>query len=926
MRRRLWRRARDSAQAKAKKQRQERQNKGAFVFFASDAAPGNAWWEGVSEPGLANETLAPVLSNYRPGLVARLARPLLLALFCYPVIGMLLRIVRTLPKVRTIILAALLSVLLFDWLGVILFAGTSGHDEFHSFQSGCISLLLVVTTVRLPQVLLRGYTVHEVAVLFIVVFYLLTAVLLGLFAAAFYTAYRDGDIADSRKQLALSARYLSRAFDLLLASQEERTAASVSSASSCVAVESSHSRQAAGAERAGEERGKPEASVAFEAWREFYVHYAALSGRPQCASANRGKVLDFCEGPETKQEGSRQCGGGHAPPSPLALSLSSSLVASQLLPPFLRLLSSPSSDSAIAGDVEESERETDRTKGKQHETAEETGLLDPESPAGCVGDRENPSAAPSPSSSPSRLSVSLSPCRSEPSENSRQDVASTRQTLSSVSSLLPRSSLSPSPFAASQGRLARTGTATTLQVSDESVSSREKRATSKEGEGEEEGEGDAVGLLSGRQGRGEEELDANEEHCVERVSVDAPTWRFALPFLFVKRVVGGNRAGNEFPKSGRRRHASKRPGPQTHAIADGEEDVELFFLLQRGEAQSASRHRLAKSQFVQFVSTLAAYDAVKQKEEQRLWQSDSCRFAVHRRLLNVIADVCVVASLILTYMQTRKFIRKASTLSGEEIESSPVDLAEGLPASCFGSVAGAYWIQNALSFVYLVSVVVRIRLTSSMQRYTGFSLRERFDIVVGGGVMVLELACLWAGSASAFHPLCTTETFDDLSRCLAFIRVLRGIRICFRISPLRKMIVSLVAAVSALEPVLLVLVVIFCAYGTVGMELFGGIIKCDMEHLPPKGPDMEDPTDWGVLNFNDFFASLVTLFLLTVNGWDDSLKALVKHTSVFSCGAYFVSFYILTDTIILNLLVALVLEAYDQVASSTSGSSWRPVL
>ncbi|CAI9149253.1 unnamed protein product, partial [Rangifer tarandus platyrhynchus] len=40
--------------------------------------------------------------------------------------------------------------------------------------------------------------------------------------------------------------------------------------------------------------------------------------------------------------------------------------------------------------------------------------------------------------------------------------------------------------------------------------------------------------------------------------------------------------------------------------------------------------------------------------------------------------------------------------------------------------------------------------------------------------------------------------------------------------------------------------------------------------------------------------------------------ALVKQTSVFSCGAYFVSFYLLTDTIILNLLVALVLEAYDQ--------------
>lgn len=44
------------------------------------------------------------------------------------------------------------------------------------------------------------------------------------------------------------------------------------------------------------------------------------------------------------------------------------------------------------------------------------------------------------------------------------------------------------------------------------------------------------------------------------------------------------------------------------------------------------------------------------------------------------------------------------------------------------------------------------------------------------------------------------------------------------------------------------------------------------------------------------------------------MQALVKHTSVLKCSLYFVSFYILTDTILLNLLVALVLEAYEQVS------------
>ncbi|KEP63599.1 UNVERIFIED_CONTAM: transporter, cation channel family protein [Hammondia hammondi] len=881
----------------------------ALVFFVPSLSCTDSPRE-QSEAACAREELRAFLAWYKPGVAARLVRPLLLALFYYPVIGMLLRIVRTLPKVRTIILAALLSVLLFDWLGVILFAGTSGHDEFNSFQSGCISLLLVVTTVRLPQVLLRGYTVHEVAVLFIVVFYLLTAVLLGLFAAAFYTAYRDGDIADSRKQLALSSCYLNRAFNLLLASQETCVGApslsSPASAKKCLL--SSEASVALG-------RDPPEPEtrekLSFQTWRAFYAHYAALSGRPHSAPAgDRGSILEL-GGDSERQNESRLSTASPALHAPLPPALASSLVSAQLTSPFLRLLSSPSSDSGV-GEAETDGDTGDKVRRKMREAAEDDSFQDLPNDAQAAVVEGKPNEPPE-----AFLPSQLLP--SEQSLTCDAEVYGTRQTLSAVSRLPRASPLSATPATSFQTALATTGTAATRKISGEAVSRREEKPSQDE-EGEEE---EGAALLWGRE-RGDEKVDGGDEQLVERGHVKEPKWRGTLASFFGKRqdVASQQFTGKAFCLSGRRGLASWRLGAK-NVLAGGGEETELFSLLQRGAGDNACG--LARCQFAQLVSILAAYDAAKQKEEQRLWRSDSCRFALHRRVLNVVADVCVVASLILTYMQTRKFIRKASTLSGEEIESSPVDLAEGLPASCFGSVAGAYWIQNALSFVYLVSVVVRIRVTSSIQRYTGFSLRERFDIVVGGGVMILELACLWAGSASAFHPSCTTETFDDLSRSLAFIRVLRGIRICFRISPLRKMIVSLVAAVAALETVLLVLVVIFCAYGTVGMELFGGIIKCDMEHLPPKGPDMEDPTDWGVLNFNDFFASLVTLFLLTVNGWDDSLKALVKHTSVFSCGAYFVSFYILTDTIILNLLVALVLEAYDQVASSSS-SSWRPVL
>lgn len=59
------------------------------------------------------------------------------------------------------------------------------------------------------QVLLCGYTVHEAAVLFVIAFYLITAVLLGLFAAAFFSAFRRQEAIVSRHQHLLSLSPLS---------------------------------------------------------------------------------------------------------------------------------------------------------------------------------------------------------------------------------------------------------------------------------------------------------------------------------------------------------------------------------------------------------------------------------------------------------------------------------------------------------------------------------------------------------------------------------------------------------------------------------------------------------------------------------------------------------------------------------------------
>merc|ERR1712070_1245949 len=63
-------------------------------------------------------------------------------------------------------------------------------------------------------------------------------------------------------------------------------------------------------------------------------------------------------------------------------------------------------------------------------------------------------------------------------------------------------------------------------------------------------------------------------------------------------------------------------------------------------------------------------------------------------------------------------------------------------------------------------------------------------------------------------------------------------------------------------------------------------------------------------NFNDFASSLVTLFeLLVVNNWHVLMSGFIAVTSPW-CRWYFVSFWVLGVVVVLNLVVAFVLEAF----------------
>ncbi|XP_026191999.1 uncharacterized protein LOC113147043 [Cyclospora cayetanensis] len=651
----------------------------------------------------------------------RLARPLLLCGLQHSVRVLLVRIVKTLPQLWSIILALFLSVALFDWLGVILFAGTGGHEQFHSFQRGCVSLLLVVTTVRLPQVLLCGYTVHEAAVLFVIAFYLITALLLGLFAAAFFSAFRRQEEKDLAELSALRVRYLLSAFSLL---------------------------QDCGG-----------GHVKLREWRLFYE---ALSALPPAS-------FQTLSPEETRL--------------------------------FLQQQQQQQPDSSLA---------------PEQKRLGTVALVSPK-------DREETDWLPSPWGSPSSRRMQLR--------------GADRIGASEASRLL----LQASPLAASASA------ASAAEAAEDEVQ-------------------EAASLLR--------------------------AWGMR------ERQLGG----------------PLRALYRRQMLAEAQFALDC---LGEASADSGGGRGISPLAFARLPAALAAVEkekaaaAAKAFEKARTPRASSWAWG-----LSAVADIAVAVSLVVTFLQTRKFILTASSLTGEPIDE---EAADGMPASCFLSHATSYWLQFGLSAVYFSSAGALLGLEVKHRGLWKLSTVSNFDLCAIAALLVVDSACLLAGAAPSLSPENNAEGLvDDLSRCIAFARVLRGLRIGFRINPLKKMVTRLLRAVRRLKTVIQVLLLLFYTYATVGMELFRGLIECELgaQGIGSTGPEAEgDLTDWGLLNFNDLFSSLVTLFLLTVNGWDDALKALVKHTSVLKCSLYFVSFYILTDTILLNLLVALVLEAYEQVSS-----------
>lgn len=247
----------------------------------------------------------------------------------------------------------------------------------------------------------------------------------------------------------------------------------------------------------------------------------------------------------------------------------------------------------------------------------------------------------------------------------------------------------------------------------------------------------------------------------------------------------------------------------------------------------------------------------------------------------VLIDLVVLLEIALAFVQTCVFV---SPGSHGEFNDQPL-----LPGSVW------FRLLTCTTVIFFLDTSLHI-LTFGLERYWNRGrVRHCFDVLSISALCAMEIVVC-----------CFASPPDYLLRALLALHISRGLCLAHHIPPLR----YLVALVAHLVPVYhqlgFLLFLVYYIFATIGVQIFGGQIYEGNVKL--EGSGFAEAAYWS-LNFNDFPSGLVTLFcLMVVNNWfvvaDGFLRVTNKSASIF-----FVSFFVITNLVVLNILMTLILES-----------------
>ncbi|XP_057527340.1 two pore calcium channel protein 1 [Amaranthus tricolor] len=218
------------------------------------------------------------------------------------------------------------------------------------------------------------------------------------------------------------------------------------------------------------------------------------------------------------------------------------------------------------------------------------------------------------------------------------------------------------------------------------------------------------------------------------------------------------------------------------------------------------------------------------------------------------------------------------------------------------STAQQFWqiVEFVFGWIYVLEMALKIYAYGFVNYWRDG--QNRFDFVITCVIVIGETATFISPQGQTFL------SNGEWIRYLILARVLRLIRLLMRVKRYRAFVATFLTLIPSLMPYLGTIFCVMCIYSSLGVQIFGGLVNAGNAAL--EGTDLAG-NDYLLFNFNDYPNAMVTTFNLVVMGnWQTWMETYRDLTGTSWTLLYFISFYVITVMLILNLIIAFVLEAF----------------
>jgi hypothetical protein len=209
---------------------------------------------------------------------------------------------------------------------------------------------------------------------------------------------------------------------------------------------------------------------------------------------------------------------------------------------------------------------------------------------------------------------------------------------------------------------------------------------------------------------------------------------------------------------------------------------------------------------------------------------------------------------------------------------------------------GSAWFQIMCRFAcfYFFEVNLKIIVFGFERFWNANRYENRFDFFNIYTMFIATIICTqsWA------PPWLLTQ--------VVLQHIFRAFRLLQYVEPLRFVALLVLRLAPAYSRMGMILFLVYYVYAMIGIEWFGGVVYKDNPRLANTS---YAALNYWEFNFNDFGSSMVTLFvLMVVNNWYVFSSAFMAALNSRVPALFFVSFFIAANLVVLNILMALILD------------------